>query len=52
MKENSQFKPVKLCLKIDFVSFSVHVDGLVEYTQNPLDKAISLCEGKLSIQTC
>ena len=46
MKENSEFTPVKLCLKIDLVSHPVHVEGLGKYTRNPLDKAISLGEGK------
>ena len=30
-KENSEFKPVLLCLKIDFVSHSAHRRGLGEY---------------------
>ena len=46
-KEKSEFKPIKLHLKIDLVSHPVHVEGLGEYTRNPLDKAISLGEGKL-----
>ena len=29
MKENSEFKPVKLCLKIDVVSYPARVEGLV-----------------------
>ena len=49
MKENSEFTPVKLHLKIDLVSHPVQVEGLGEYTRNPLDKAISLGEGKLCI---
>ena len=28
-KENSEFKPVKLCLKIDFVLHPAHADGLI-----------------------
>ncbi len=27
-KENSKFKPVKLCLKIDLVSHPAHVEGV------------------------
>ena len=30
-KENSEFKPVKLCLKIDFVSYPVRAEGLGKY---------------------
>ena len=28
-KENSEFKPVKLCLKIDLVSYPARAEGLV-----------------------
>ena len=30
-KENSQFKPVKLRLKIDFLSYPARVEGLGKY---------------------
>ena len=29
-KENSEFKPVKHCLKIDLVSYPAQVEGLVD----------------------
>ena len=47
MKENSEFKPVKLRLKINFVSFPARTEGLGKYEQinsrlNMLPKNYSL----------
>ena len=33
-KENSEFKPVKLCLKIDLVSYPARAEGLVNRITN------------------
>ena len=50
-KENSEFKPVKICLKIDLVSYPARAEGLVNMYMNiylimcsPLANRLSLKE--------
>ncbi len=44
-KENSEFKPIKLCLKIDLVSYPARAEGLVNRGGSRGEMAIVIGNG-------
>ena len=43
-KENCEFKPVRLCLKIDLVSYPAQADGLVNMHISRSEKKAIFCK--------